>query len=723
VAASGGIPSYFVNAYASTWQPEIGSGASSPFTTTFTFERSCLVGTWAAARIADQNGYGDEIYTPALYVPPATDNGCHAAPFTVSASSASATPDGAGNLLVSPTGDSVPHRSLYTTYFTWLDADASGTLAPYLPSSPGTMNPWSQLVPWFWAAHPFSVPCDVLGDSGRELVLLATDAGDQLSTALSSPVHIPSCAAATPTPTPAPSPTPSPAPTPAPSPTPSPAPTPTPPPSATPEPTPTPTDSPPSPSATPEPSVTAEPSASPTTEPTPEPSPSPTHTPEPSPSPTHTPEPSPIPAPDATLTAPATPTGSETLAYTVNLTEPITELRAADFGVAGTATGCRVGDPAGTRVLWTVELTGCSEGSVVLRLRAASVAGLAGSPGPPVDRPAASVTVDRTGPSADLACDAPETPLSTTSIACAVSFSEPPADPGSFTLADVLVGGSAGGWAAGQRSVLDDRTFAFTVSGSADGQVTIAVRAGAVTDAAANTTTASATRVATIDRTPPSVTAGPSAALGAGAALAGTAVPVAVSWAMSDGAGSGIVRVELSRSADGGATWGSPIVLAGTARSNAAAVPASGTARFRIRALDAAGNASAWRAGPQITARLVQQSWSAVRWAGVWTTRSAAAYSGGSERTARAAGAGASYTFTGRTVALVATRGPGRGKARVYVDGVLRGTVDLYRSSTQYRAVAWSFTCTSSRSHTVRVVVVGTAGRPQVDVDALIVMR
>jgi hypothetical protein len=82
-----------------------------------------------------------------------------------------------------------------------------------------------------------------------------------------------------------------------------------------------------------------------------------------------------------------------------------------------------------------------------------------------------------------------------------------------------------------------------------------------------------------------------------------------------------------------------------------------------------------------------------------------------------------SYSFTGRAIALVTTKAPARGAFRVYVDGAYVTTVDLYRPSTAFRQVVWATSWASAGSHTMKLVVVGTAGRPRVDVDALLVLR
>ena len=67
--------------------------------------------------------------------------------------------------------------------------------------------------------------------------------------------------------------------------------------------------------------------------------------------------------------------------------------------------------------------------------------------------------------------------------------------------------------------------------------------------------------------------------------------------------------------------------------------------------------------------------------------------------------------------------GPDRGIARVYVDGVLARTVDLGAASPGAATVVFRRAWGSAGLHRLRIVVVGTAGRPRVDVDAFAVLR
>jgi hypothetical protein len=57
------------------------------------------------------------------------------------------------------------------------------------------------------------------------------------------------------------------------------------------------------------------------------------------------------------------------------------------------------------------------------------------------------------------------------------------------------------------------------------------------------------------------------------------------------------------------------------------------------------------------------------------------------------------------------------------VDGVLVRTIDTYRRSSAARQVMFTRSWGVSSRHTIRLVVLGTSGRPRVDFDALLIVR
>ena len=58
-------------------------------------------------------------------------------------------------------------------------------------------------------------------------------------------------------------------------------------------------------------------------------------------------------------------------------------------------------------------------------------------------------------------------------------------------------------------------------------------------------------------------------------------------------------------------------------------VRSAGTVRYRVRAVDAAGNVGAWAYSRVVSPRLVQQSSASIRYVGHWRIASDARYSGG----------------------------------------------------------------------------------------------
>lgn len=247
---------------------------------------------------------------------------------------------------------------------------------------------------------------------------------------------------------------------------------------------------------------------------------------------------------------------------------------------------------------------------------------------------------------------------------------------------------------------------------SANGTKTVHVR---WQDATGRWTPVQTDRI-TFDTRAPTATA-PVARFVAGSTASSRGVAVRLTWTGED-TGAGVVSYEVARSRSGG-PWAT--VATGLASPvTTVSLPTSGSERFRVRARDRAGNVGAWAAGATFEVRGVSELSSSVAYAGRWTTRGETGAWGGRLRFAAAAGASATYRFTGRSVAWLATYGPTRGSARVYVDGQYAGTVSLRRAATTHRIVAFARRWPTSGPHTLRVVVAGTPGHPRVDVDAFL---
>jgi thermitase len=206
-----------------------------------------------------------------------------------------------------------------------------------------------------------------------------------------------------------------------------------------------------------------------------------------------------------------------------------------------------------------------------------------------------------------------------------------------------------------------------------------------------------------------------------GSILGSSGIKVKVVWPAAPDDMTGVASY-LIQQKKGTGGW-STLASATTARSVTRTLAMATAYRFRVRARDVAGNTGPLVEGPTVTARLVQESNSKLRYTGTWYSSRSSAASGGRTRYATRAGASVSYTFTGRGIAVIAPKGPTRGSVKIYVDGSHVKTVSLYRAKTLSRMVIHRAYWAASGAHTVRLVVVGTKGRPRVDLDAFVVLR
>ncbi|MFK4106934.1 peptidoglycan recognition protein [Streptomyces sp. NPDC019531] len=259
--------------------------------------------------------------------------------------------------------------------------------------------------------------------------------------------------------------------------------------------------------------------------------------------------------------------------------------------------------------------------------------------------------------------------------------------------------------------LVDGKTVA-TTSGTATsanttlplGSHTVAVRA--VHQSGKTVTTAALNVVA--ETTAPTFTATPKLSLRTGT-VSTTAVPVTLGWRAADNAALSSVKLLAPTTATYGPTT-----------TSAAKTAKSGTATtWSMRAYDYAGNYRT--SSPSYTPVILQET-SAVK-SGSWTTRSSTSYLGGKSYSSGSKGAALTWTFTGRSASWVVSRASSSGQVYVYVDGVKVSTVDLKSSTTLYRQAIWTKTWSSSAKHTVKIVVVGTSGRPTITTDGLVYIK
>jgi hypothetical protein len=133
-------------------------------------------------------------------------------------------------------------------------------------------------------------------------------------------------------------------------------------------------------------------------------------------------------------------------------------------------------------------------------------------------------------------------------------------------------------------------------------------------------------------------------------------------------------KFQLDRSTDGGA-W--KRILSAKVKTLTQSLVPGHSYRYRVRAIDKYGNIGYWDYGPTFRPRITEDASTAITYSAAWAPVADATARGGSLHESAAAGSVARYRFTGRDVAWIAERGPGHGRARVYLDGVLVATVDL----------------------------------------------
>lgn len=109
---------------------------------------------------------------------------------------------------------------------------------------------------------------------------------------------------------------------------------------------------------------------------------------------------------------------------------------------------------------------------------------------------------------------------------------------------------------------------------------------------------------------------------------------------------------------------------------------------------------------------------------GTWLTDSCDCYLNGTTRYTSTPGASITYTLTfddpGRTVAIVAPKGTTRGVMAISVDGAPASRVSTHVTGPDAnRVIVWQRTLETAGTHTVKVINVGTAGHPRIDVDTI----
>ena len=231
----------------------------------------------------------------------------------------------------------------------------------------------------------------------------------------------------------------------------------------------------------------------------------------------------------------------------------------------------------------------------------------------------------------------------------------------------------------------------------------------AARDAAGNSTT-SATVTVTVSNAPPSDTTPPAVNItspGSGATVSGT---TSVTASASDNVGVAGVQFKIDGANLAGEDTTSPYAISWDT-----ATAANGSHSLTATARDAAGNSttsttvivSVSNTSTGGTTR-IEETDPSVAYTGNWIPQSRADLSGGSIVEGPDAGSTASLTFNGTGVRWIGFRADFGGIAEVYLDGVLKATVDTYSPTQQAQAVMYTASGLAAGTHTIMIRVTGT---------------
>jgi Tol biopolymer transport system component len=141
---------------------------------------------------------------------------------------------------------------------------------------------------------------------------------------------------------------------------------------------------------------------------------------------------------------------------------------------------------------------------------------------------------------------------------------------------------------------------------------------------------------------------------------------------------------------------------------------------FQARGLDGFGNTTAPSAARQANVPL-NDNYAGMAYSAGWTTGSSPTRYLTTLRSHTVKNASMTFKTETSSFTVVGDKCASCGQVQVWIDGVLKATVDTKAATTQVRQVLYAGAALAGgvKSHTVKLVVVGTAGRPKVNVDGL----
>ena len=194
-------------------------------------------------------------------------------------------------------------------------------------------------------------------------------------------------------------------------------------------------------------------------------------------------------------------------------------------------------------------------------------------------------------------------------------------------------------------------------------------------------------------------------------------VPIKFTWGAATDPSSSIGGYEVAVRTDGG-DWSASVSRTAASRSLSTSVAPGHRVEARLRARDRVGNWSDWVTSSPVAVSAVDDRSTSVKVSASWAkVSSSGAYRHTLRRTG-SVGAWARLTFTGRSVAVVAPVGAGRGKIAVYIDGVYKRTVSLRSSTGRSGRIVYVASFSSSGTHHIQLRKTGSGN---VYIDAFIV--
>lgn len=198
-------------------------------------------------------------------------------------------------------------------------------------------------------------------------------------------------------------------------------------------------------------------------------------------------------------------------------------------------------------------------------------------------------------------------------------------------------------------------------------------------------------------------------------------VPIVVSWPAATPTDA-VERYELETSADVG-PWLPVNLTTPLARKAKLTLSPGSTNRFRVRAIDKVGMAGPWSTASEVWLSATPEDSPALTTIPSWRLRDVASAYGGALSSANESSATVTFLSTGTHMAWVSERGPKRGRAAVYVDGVFQSMLDLWRPTREPRQVVYQGRWKTAEPRRIQIRVEGTAGRPRVDLDAILALE